>query len=410
MRKGAAMAKTIIFHVDVNSAFLSWEACRQLGNDPEALDIRQIPAIIGGRRELRHGVVLAKSIPASKAGIKTGEPIVHALKKCPNLQIFPPDFSVYRDRSDALMELLRSYAPCVQQLSIDEAFCDMTGTEILYGDPVSFAAKLKQEIYAKLGFTVNIGISSNKLLAKMASDFEKPNKIHTLFPEEIREKMWPLPVSDLLYAGRSSVQKLHNLGIFTIGELAAADPDVLQQHLKSHGKELYNYANGIDPSPVEEQSDAPKGYSNSITLPFDCTDRNDAKGIILSLCENIGTRIRKDNAFVSVVSVTLVDADFCKSSHQTSLPAGTNITDVIYENACKLFDNLWDNSPIRLIGVHTSKASDQCYTQYSLFDTEKNEKLEKLDMAIDSIRLRYGDNAIKRARLLDERKKEPTED
>ena len=404
------MAKTIIFHVDVNSAFLSWEACRQLGNDPEALDIRQIPAIIGGRRELRHGVVLAKSIPASKAGIKTGEPIVHALKKCPNLQIFPPDFSVYRDRSDALMELLRSYAPCVQQLSIDEAFCDMTGTEILYGDPVSFAAKLKQEIYAKLGFTVNIGISSNKLLAKMASDFEKPNKIHTLFPEEIREKMWPLPVSDLLYAGRSSVQKLHNLGIFTIGELAAADPDVLQQHLKSHGKELYNYANGIDPSPVEEQSDAPKGYSNSITLPFDCTDRNDAKGIILSLCENIGTRIRKDNAFVSVVSVTLVDADFCKSSHQTSLPAGTNITDVIYENACKLFDNLWDNSPIRLIGVHTSKASDQCYTQYSLFDTEKNEKLEKLDMAIDSIRLRYGDNAIKRARLLDERKKEPTED
>lgn len=404
------MPKPIVFHVDVNSAFLSWEACRLLSENPDAADIRLTPSIIGGRRELRHGVVLAKSIPASKAGIKTGEPIVHALKKCPNLQIFPPDFSVYRVKSDALMELLRSYAPCVQQLSIDEAFCDMTGTEKLYGDPVSFACKLKQEIFDTLGFTVNIGISSNKLLAKMASDFEKPDKVHTLFPDEIPEKMWPLPVSDLLYAGRSSVQKLHNLGIFTIGDLAAADPNVLQQHLKSHGKELHNYANGIDPSPVESETDAPKGYSNSITLPFDCTDRSDAKGIMLSLCENIGARIRKDNAFISVVSVTIVDADFRKTSHQTSLPTGTNITDVIYENACALFDNLWDLSPIRLIGVHTSKASDQCYTQYSLFDTEKNEKLEKLDMAIDSIRLKYGDNAIKRARFLGDDKTKPTED
>ena len=404
------MPTPIVFHVDVNSAFLSWEACRQLSENPDAADIRLTPSIIGGRRELRHGVVLAKSIPASKAGIKTGEPIVHALKKCPNLQIFPPDFSVYRVKSDALMELLRSYAPCVQQLSIDEAFCDMTGTEKLYGDPVSFAHKLKKEIFETLGFTVNIGISSNKLLAKMASDFEKPDKVHTLFPDEIPEKMWPLPVSDLLYAGRSSVQKLHNLGIFTIGDLAAADPKVLQQHLKSHGKELHNYANGIDPSPVESETDAPKGYSNSITLPFDCTDRSDAKGIMLSLCENIGARIRKDNAFISVVSVTIVDADFRKTSHQTSLSTGTNITDVIYENACALFDNLWDQSPIRLIGVHTSKASDQCYTQYSLFDTEKNEKLEKLDMAIDSIRLKYGDNAIKRARFLGDDKTKPTED
>ncbi len=404
------MTKPIIFHVDVNSAFLSWEACRRLSDDPQAADIRLIPAIIGGRRELRHGVVLAKSIPASKAGIKTGEPIVHALKKCPNLQIYPPDFSIYRPKSDALMELLRRYAPAVQQLSIDEAFCDMSGTQKLYGDPVRFAYQLKQEIYETLGFTVNIGISSNKLLAKMASDFEKPDKVHTLFPEEIPEKMWPLPVSDLLYAGRSSVQKLRNLGIFTIGDLAGANPDVLQQHLKSHGKELHAYANGIDSSPVESETDAPKGYSNSITLPFDCTDRGDAKGIMLSLCENIGMRIRKDNAYISVVSVTIVDADFNKSSRQTSLSTGTNITDVIYENACTLFDKLWDTNPIRLIGVHTSKASDECYTQYSLFDTEKNEKLEKLDMAIDSIRQKYGDNAVKRARFLEDNKKKPTTD
>lgn len=394
------MSRPVIFHIDVNSAFLSWEACHQLQINPDAQDIRLVPSIIGGRKELRHGVVLAKSIPASRAGIKTGEPIVHALKKCPNLLIFPPDFSIYRSRSEALMELFRRYAPVVQQLSIDEAYLDMSGTEILYGDPIAFAHKLKDEVKETLGFTVNIGISTNKLLAKMASDFEKPDKVHTLFPEEIPEKMWPLPISDLLFAGKSSVQKLHNLGIFTIGELASADPLILQQHLKSHGKELYNYANGIDPSPVEAEQEAAKGYSNSITLPFDVTDRNDAKGIMLSLCENIGARIRKDNAYISVVSVTLVDMDFRKMSHQVSLPTGTNITDVIYENACILFDRLWDQSPIRLIGVHTSKASDQNYTQYSLFDTEKNEKLEKLDMAIDSIRNKYGDNAIKRARLL----------
>ena len=298
------------------------------------------------------------------------------------------------------MDLFSAYAPCVQQLSIDEAFLDMSGTQTLYGDPVSFAHRLKDEVRETLGFTVNIGISTNKLLAKMASDFEKPDRVHTLFPEEIPEKMWPLPVSDLLYAGKSSVQKLHNLGIFTIGELASANPLVLQQHLKSHGQELHNYANGIDNSPVEAESEAAKGYSNSITLPFDITDRNDAKEIMLSLCENIGARIRKDNAYISVVSVTIVDMDFRKTSHQVSLSNGTNITDVIYENACTLFDRLWDQTPIRLLGVHTSKASDENYTQYSLFDTEKNEKLEKLDMAIDAIRNKYGDNAIKRARLV----------
>jgi len=353
------MPKSVIFHVDVNSAFLSWEACHQLTENPEATDIRLVPSIIGGRRETRHGVVLAKSIPASKAGIKTGEPIVHALKKCPNLLIFPPDFSIYRSRSEALMDLFRTYAPCVQQLSIDEAYLDMSGTEILYGDPIAFAHRLKDEVHETLGFTVNIGISTNKLLAKMASDFEKPDKVHTLFPEEIPQKMWPLPVSNLLFAGKSSVQKLHNLGIFTIGELAAADPIVLQQHLKSHGKELHEYANGIDTSPVESEAEAAKGYSNSITLPFDVTDRDTAKGIMLSLCENIGTRIRKDNAFISVVSVTIVDMDFRKTSHQVSLSEGTNITAIIYEHACTLFDNLWDLSPIRLLGVHTSKASDE---------------------------------------------------
>lgn len=395
------MPQSIIFHVDVNSAFLSWEAWHQIHELHKTTDIRLVPSAIGGNQETRHGIVLAKSILAGKAGIRTGEPIANALKKCPGLLCFAPDFSIYERCSKALMDLLSQYAPALQQLSIDEAFLDMTGTEKLYGEPVSFAYKLKDEVYEKLGFTVNIGISSNKLLAKMASDFEKPNKVHTLFSSEIADKMWPLPVSDLLYAGKSSVNKLHNLGIFTIGELAHANPDILQQHLKSHGKNLYSYANGIDTSPVTDQVQARKGYGNSITLPCDVTDADNAKLILLSLCENVGRRIRHGNAYVSVISVTLVDMDFHKTSRQMSLDTGTNITDTIYKSACSLFDQLWSGAPIRLIGVHTAKASEDRFLQYSLFDTCKNEKLERLDCALDNIRSKYGDNAVKRASFLE---------
>ena len=225
----------IIYHIDVNSAFLSWQACHMLKTTPDSVDIRTIPSVIGGSEKLRHGIVLAKSSPAKKYNIQTAETLVSARKKCPGLVIIPPDYEIYVRYSSRFIDLLQQYAPVIEQYSIDEVFCDMTGTEKLYGNPVDFAHRLKNIIKKELGFTVNIGVSENKLLAKMASDFEKPDKVHTLFPSEIREKMWPLPVNELFFAGKSSVAKLHSLGIHTIGELASTDVSILRSVLKKQG-------------------------------------------------------------------------------------------------------------------------------------------------------------------------------
>lgn len=394
------MADQVIFHVDVNSAFLSWEAVYRLEVLGEKEDIRKIPAAIGGDESSRHGIVLAKSDPAKKCGISTAEPLASARRKCPNLKVFPSNFSLYVEKSTAFIELLKRFAPVVEQFSIDEAFCDFTGTTSLYGDPVLFAQTLKDMIKTELGFTVNIGISSNRLLAKMASDFEKPDKVHTLFPEEIPHKMWPLPVSDLLFVGKSSVKALHGLGIFTIGDLANYDLDILKAHFKKHGEDMWKSANGINEMALRDKESANKGYGNSITLPYDVTERKQAHMILLSLAETVGARLRADHAYISVISVNIRDCDFRQSSKQISLPSTTDITEDIYQHACSLFDELWDSSPIRLLGIQTSKATNENYVQYDLFDTEHSEKLSKLNSAIDQIRDRYGKDSIKRATFL----------
>ncbi|MGN0131670.1 MAG: DNA polymerase IV [Lachnospiraceae bacterium] len=395
------MTDTIIFHVDVNSAFLSWEASYRIQTLGETEDIRDFPSVIGGDEKQRHGIVLAKSTPAKKFGITTGEPLAQARRKCPGLKTYAPNFSLYVEKSRALIDLLKRYAPVVEQFSIDEAFCDFTGTTALYGSPVEFAYKLKDTIRDELGFTVNIGVSSNKLLAKMASDFEKPDKVHTLFPDEIQDKMWPLPVSDLLYVGHSSIRTLHNLGIFTIGDLAKTDVNILKQHLKKHGEDIWKSANGLDDALVISEQPANKGYGNSITVGTDVTDRETASMVLLSLCETIGARLRADHAYISVVSVSIVDTSFHHTSRQTTLPSSTDITEKIYTTACGLFDNLWNGEPLRQLGVHTSRASSESFVQYDMFDSEKAEKLSKLNSAIDQIRDRYGDEAIKRARFID---------
>ena len=395
------MADKIIFHVDVNSAYLAWEAWYRIHILHETEDIRDIPSAIGGDESMRHGVVLAKSIPAKKFGVQTGEPLAAARRKCPNLVTFRPNFSLYVQKSKELLDLLSEYAPTVEPFSIDEAFCDLTGTSSLYGDMEAFAHKLKDTIREELGFTVNIGISSNKLLAKMASDFEKPDRVHTLFPHEIPHKMWPLPVSDLLYVGRSSIKTLQNLGIFTIGDLARTDVNILKQHLKKHGEAIWKSANGLDDTLVQREQPANKGYGNSITLGVDVTDADTAKMVLLSLCETVGARLRADRAYISVVSVSLVDASFEHRSRQTTLDSSTNITEKIYETACELFAKLWQGEPIRLLGVQTSRATQENFQQYDMFDGDRSEKLSKLNSAIDEIRGRYGDNAVKRARFID---------
>lgn len=394
------MEESVFYHIDVNSAFLSWEAARRLRLDSAAIDIREVPAVIGGDQSRRHGIVLAKSIPAKKYGVSTGEPIASAVKKCPNLMLVKPDYELYVENSRMLMELLKNYAPVVEQFSIDEAFCDMTGTKRLYGDPIEFAYRLKDEIRKSLGFTVNIGIAPNRLLAKMASDFQKPDRVHTLFKHEIPDKMWPLPVEDLLFVGKNTASKFHSLGIHTIGQLAHCDPSLLSHHLKKMGLTAWQYANGECDDFGSDHTVANRGYSNSTTLSSDVTSAQIAKQILLSLCETVSARLRADQARISVVAVTIRNPDFENVSKQTSLYSSTNVTDEIYAEVCRLFDELWDGSPIRLLGVSTSKATTEDNYQYDLFHSEQHEKLKKLDSAVDTIRARYGEDSIKRATFL----------
>lgn len=390
----------VIFHIDVNSAFLSWTAVKMLTENPNATDIREIPAIIGGDQSKRHGIVLAKSVPAKKYGIQTGEPLVSAHEKCPNLLCVSPNYTDYVYYSNQLMDLLKKYAPTVEQFSIDEAFCDMTGTGRLYGDPIVFAHKLKDEIRDTFGFTVNIGISSNKLLAKMASDFEKPDKVHTLFPDEIANKMWPLDVGELFFVGKNTKKKLNSLGIKTIGDLAKTDPSIIQYHLKKFGTTLWEYANGHDLSTVTNHDESNRSYSNETTVSRDITSPDIAKHVLLSLCETVSARLRIDKVKVRVVGVYITNSEFQQTRHQITLPSATDVTQEIYAHCCQLFTKLWDGTPIRLLGVSCSKITEDDSIQYNLFDGKKYERLQKLDSAVDKVRSRYGDDSIMRACFL----------
>lgn len=389
--------KKVYYHVDVNSAFLSWEALHLLEEKLVDYDLREVCSVIGGDETKRHGIVLAKSVKAKQYGIQTGEPLIKARQKCGELIVMPAHYDVYAKKSKMFIEFLEKYAPVVEQYSIDEAFCDMTGTEGLYGDLHEFAHKLKDDIMRELGFTVNIGISESKFLAKMASDFEKPNKVHTLYKDEIKEKLWHIKVEDMLFVGKQTALKLHKYGINTIGDIACMDIRMLEQNFKKQGIAMWNYANGIDDDNIIRKEVKNKGYSNDITLPMDITDANFAKKVILSLCESLGARIRMDKAYISVVSVGILSSEFEYHQKQITLDNSTDITEKIYETAIVIFDKLWNHKPIRLISVRCSKAVKENFVQYDLFENEKNEKLSKLDVAIDSIRQKYGNNSIKRA-------------
>ncbi len=398
----------IIFHIDVNSAYLSWTAVEQLKNGAE-VDLRTIPAIIGGNQESRHGVVLAKSPLAKKYGIRTGEPVAQAFRKCPDLVMAPPNHKMYQEYSRRLMEFLQTYTPDIEQVSVDECFMDFTGISYLYLSPVEAAFEIKDAVYEKFGFTVNIGISVNHLLAKMASDFEKPNKVHTLFPKEIPVKMWPLPISELYMAGRSSVEVLNKLEIRTIGELAKADPNLLELHLKSHGRTLWEFANGIDHEKVRRGHVENKGIGNSTTLAKDAVTEEEAKKVLLWLAESVGGRLRKEKQRAGMVSVEIKYHTFQTFSHQKQLETASNADQVIYKAACELFGELWNREPIRLLGIRTSKLQDESApVQMSIFDFQtkqeeqsvENQKHQKLDKALDVIRKKYGEDAVKKGTLL----------
>lgn len=394
----------LIFHIDVNSAFLSWTAVERL-RQGDPVDLREIPSIIGGDKEKRHGIVLAKSIPAKAFHIQTGEPIVHALEKCRTLTIAPPDHAMYHEKSRILMNYLKELTPDIEQVSIDECYLDFTSIAGNYESPIAAATQIKDTIYRTMGFTVNVGISDCKVLAKMASDFKKPNLVHTLFRHEIQKKMWPLPVSSLYMCGRSSVEELRKLEILTIGDLARANPDIVALHLKSHGKLLWEYANGMDDSRVESIPEAAKGIGNSTTLSKDAEDLDTINEVLLALSDSVASRLRKAGSLAYMVSVEVKYNTFKKNSHQTTLVSPTDASNTIYNTACQLFKELWDGTPVRLLGIRTSKLVDIAEpVQMSLLDLvpeqQTDAKNQKLDKALDAIRQKYGSSAVVRGSML----------
>jgi len=393
-----------VFHIDVNSAFLSWSALKILRENPNALDLRTIPSAVGGDRESRHGIILARSTEAKKYGINTPEPIVQALKKCPNLVLVSPDMQWYSQCSKQLRDLLNNYTDQLIPFSIDEAWAVFEGYEEMYGDPVEFAYKLKEEIKNTLGFTVNIGVSTNFLLSKMAGDFSKPDKVHSCFPEEIEKKMWPLPVGDLLFCGKSTVDRLNRIGIRTIGDLAKAEGSILETVLKNQWSVLKGYANGMDID-LGDMEASRKSYSHSQTLSYDVTDAEDAKQILLSLTETLAARIRDDNMKAKCVSLHITTSEFKKLTRQKTLDRKTDITGEIYEVVCQIVDEMWTKDTcVRLLGVGATVSDEEDYYQISLFDNEERKKQMRCDSAMDSIRKRFGNGAIQRASLLDKNK------
>ena len=394
--------RKLIFHIDVNSAYLSWEAARRVAKGEP--DLRLIPSAIGGDPEKRTGVILAKSIPAKKYKITTGEPVAMALRKCPELVLAKPDFKLYVQNSRAFIAICKKYAPVVEQVSIDECFCDFDNTELVYPDPLELAYRIKDEIKEALGFTVNVGISENKLLAKMASDFEKPDKVHTLYPGEIPEKMWPLPVGELFTVGKATAERLRHAQIETIGDLAHTDPEQLTRMFGPKlGSHLHRYANGISNSPVLAEPEEAKGYSISTTLEDDVETAEAAHHILLALADSVAARMRADGFKAFCVAVSIRSNDFKNKSHQQKLREPTDGTNEIYQLAKKLFSELWNGkTPLRLLGIALTDLTKEDYVQTSLFDTadERKAKSKKLDKAVDALRSKYGRSTIQRGALL----------
>ena len=392
-----------ILHVDVNNAFLSWTAVDMLKNGSE-IDIRKIPAIIGGDESKRSGIVLAKSMKAKECGVKTADTIYQAKIKCPGLKIYPSNYSMYKNYSNQLYNLLLEYTDKIERFSIDECFLDMTNY-LMKDSLINKAKEINKRVKKELGFTVNIGVAHNKLLAKMASDFTKPDRIHTLYEEEIPKKMWPLPISELFMLGRKTVPKLYNMQIKTIGDLAKADKKILAKKFGKHGIQMWEYANGIDDSEVKYLPEKPKCIGNSVTLPENISEIEKLEKIVLTISEQVAYRLRKEKLLARTVSVELRTKDFEDTSHQGKLNDVTDTTKEIYEKAKELLDEMYKKgTQIRLVGVRVDNLVEQKERQISLFSDKENEKQEKLDKVIDELKNKYGYNSVTRAGKMDVQK------
>ena len=389
----------IILHVDVNSAFLSWSAVYYLQNGLD-IDIRNIPSVIAGEKSKRTGIVLAKSIPAKKMGIKTGDAIFMAKNKCPFVKVYPPNYKFYNEMSNKMFDYLYSLTPDIEVASIDECYIDYTKVKKLYGDELDFAKRIKKDIKEKFGFTVNVGIGNNKLTAKMASDFEKPDKIHTLYDYEIESKMYSLPISDLFGIGKKTTEKLQEMGVKLIKDLANYDYNSLKKVFKNQAIDMINAAKGINYDEVESKYIINKGISNEITLITDVIDDYVIFENLLYLSELVGYRIRKLNKYASTIAVIIKTNKFVRKTHQKKLNSPVNTSEEIYNISKEIYKSMKLEEPIRLIGIRLDNLVDRKISQVSLFDKNNSNNQEKLDKTIDKLKEKYGNKIIKRASMV----------
>ena len=387
------MAERIIFHIDVNNAFLSWTAVKLL-TEGYKQDIRKIPSIIGGDEKERRGIVLAKSPVAKKFNIVTAEPIFQARKKCPSVQVFSPDYKWYYQKSKELFNYLSQYSPVIEQFSVDECFIDMTGTNYLYKDYIKLAYTIKHDIKEKFGYTVNIGIANNKLCAKMASDFEKPDMVHTLFKNEIETKLWPLPVGELFMVGKATKEELSKLNIKTIKELALSDEKLLYQRFKNQAIYLKKASWGLDDSKVEQRSEKKTSISVSETLPHDIIDSEVLKEYIFMFVEKTTRELRKQKQYAKTVAVFYKNNKFENYSAQAKLDNPCNNTKEIYKLALQIFSKSYKNDPIRLIGIRLADLTENNERQLSIFDTEQQEEISTIQETLDTINQKFGKSIV----------------
>jgi DNA polymerase-4 len=389
------VTKRYILHLDVDAFFASVE---------EILDpsLKGKPIIVGAPPEQR-GVIASASYAARVFGVRSAMPTAQALRLCPQAIVLPPRHRVYREYSARMMTILSEYSPLIEPLSLDEAFLDVTGCEARWGSPEELAHQLQERLEVELGLSVSIGLASNKLVAKIASGLEKPRGFVVVPHGKEAEFLAPLPVEKLWGVGEVTARSLHEMGVFTIGQLARLSLDQLEARFGRRGRDLYRQARGMDDSPVMVEREG-KSLSRETTFAEDIGDMRVLKKTLLSLSESVARRLRKQGLRGRTVKLKLRYADFTTLTRQVTIDIPTDLEQVVFDQAARLLDKAWDRRrKVRLIGVGVSKFEPE-ERQLSLFEGTgegKAEKLRRLSQAVDRIREKYGDDAIRRASLVD---------
>jgi DNA polymerase-4 len=388
------LANPHILHVDMNAFFA---ACHQ-AQEPA---LKGKPVLVSGDPSSRHGIVLTASYEARRFGVKTAMPTAQALRLCPQALIVAPNFRLYSFYSKQIMAILNSFTPLVEQYSIDEAWLDVSGCENLFGPADNIAREIKQKIKHQLDLSCSIGIAPSKILAKMASDLEKPDGLVIITADNIASRIWPLAVDKLFGVGPQTTAALNSLGVFTIGDLAGFPLAVLKQRFGAYGPYLAQLAQGQDHSSVDPNPDTAKSIGNSITLPQDAETAAEIETILLALAEEVGTRLRRRNLKGSTITVSVKTPDFRLITRSRTYPEATNLTETIYRRAGEIYRQHLQGQRVRLVGVTVSNiTAASAGTQLSLFSASEDDKRARLAQTVDKVRTRFGDKSLVRARLL----------